>query len=222
VPIDCVLAEGQRQLQQAAGEFAENVLRPVAEQIDRSAEAWDAFLGSRRAFGQLAQARFTKVFDSITDGGRGAKKLITESRPRAKPDLIEAFSWTGSVLAASSVDTTRAVLGHALNFARTDMQLGKVAVIDDQNVGLMQELSITASVFCSQAGASRFWDGMRLVGMTSCTQTLPLGSLMRDTSEFPLYDRVNLGIRRRQLQDLLREPDCDPLTAALADAALGT
>jgi nitroalkane oxidase len=422
VPIDFELSEGQRQLQQAAREFAEQVLAPVADQIDRSTDAWEAFCASRAAFRQLAQAGFTKAFIPTAYGGGGlplldlaiateelarfdvnvpttllgmglalypvihygtpeqkqrflrpfaddtegevlaalafteiegganfdsadpkggiqtiarregdewvitgdkhyttngtgwdrtgchlytvicriddalpanealavivvegdrpgivigdvydklghrgvisprihfdhvrvpAKNLIGEPGLMAKQIFIEAFSWTGALIGAASVGTMRAAFGHALDFARTEKRLGTVPVIDHQNVGFMladvkmrieacryltwkachemdrtdgrsQELAIMAKVFCSEAATSAVWDCMRLVGIASYTKTSPLERIMRDTMAFPLYDGGNLGIRRRQLHDLLREPGYDPLQAAFGHSAIGT
>ena len=77
-----------------------------------------------------------------------------------------------------------------------------------------------AKVYCSEAATAAVWDCMRLVGITSYTKDLsPLERIMRDTMAFPLYDGGNLGIRRRQLHDMLREPAttrCRPLTATPA------
>jgi alkylation response protein AidB-like acyl-CoA dehydrogenase len=421
VPIDFELSEDQRQLQQAARQFAEQVLAPVAEQIDRSTDAWEAFLASREAFRQLAQAGFTKAFIPTAYGGGGlplldlaiateelarfdvnvpttllgmglalypvihygtpeqkerflrpftddtegevlaalaftevegganfdsadpkggiqtiarregdewvitgdkhyttngtgwdrtgchlytvicriddalpanealavivvegdrpgivvgdvydklghrgvisprihfdevrvpAENLIGEPGLNAKQIFIEAFSWTGALIGAASVGTMRAAFGHALDFARTEKRLGTVPVIDHQNVGFMladvkmrieacryltwkachefdrtdgrsQELAITAKVFCSEAATSAVWDCMRLVGIASYTRKSPLERIMRDTMAFPLYDGGNLGIRRRQLHDLFREPDYDPLQAAFGHSAVG-
>jgi hypothetical protein len=38
--------------------------------------------------------------------------------------------------------------------------------------------------------------------------------LLRDALVFPLYDGGNLGVRRRQLHDLLRRPEYDQMLAA--------
>ncbi|MCW2525745.1 MAG: acyl-CoA dehydrogenase protein [Pseudonocardiales bacterium] len=421
MPIDFELSDGQRELQQAARQFAEQILRPVAEQIDQTVDAWEAFRASREAFRELGRAGFTKAFIPVAYGGGGvplldlaiateelarfdvnvpttllgnglalypvihygtpeqkerflrpfaddtegellaalaftevegganfdsadpkggiqtiarregdewvitgdkhyttngtgwdrtgcqlytvicriddalpanealavivvegdrpgivigdvydklghrgvispqihfdqvrvpANNLIGEPGLLAKQIFIEAFSWTGALIGAASVGTMRAAFGHAFDFARTEKRLGTVPVIDHQNVGFMladvkmrieacryltwkachefdrtdgrsQELAITAKVFCSEAATSAVWDCMRLVGIASYTRTLPLERIMRDTMAFPLYDGGNLGIRRRQLHDLLREPDYDPLRAAFGNAAVG-
>ena len=141
----------------------------------------------------------------------------------------------------------RAAFEYALDFARTEKRLGTVPVIEHQNAGFMladakmrieacryltwkaahefdrtdgheQELAIMAKVFCSETAVAVVWDCMRLVGIASYTRDLaPLERIMRDTMAFPLYDGGNLGIRRRQLHDMLREPSYDPLQAAFGE-----
>jgi alkylation response protein AidB-like acyl-CoA dehydrogenase len=58
------------------------------------------------------------------------------------------------------------------------------------------------------------YDAMRIVGVESYTDLHPLAGLMQDALCFPLYDGGNMGIRRRQLHQLLRRPNYDPLAAA--------
>ena len=56
---------------------------------------------------------------------------------------------------------------------------------------------------------------MRLVGIASYTTNLsPLERIMRDAMAFPLYDGGNLGMRRRQLHDMFRQPGYDSMLAA--------
>jgi nitroalkane oxidase len=71
VAIDFVLSDSQQELQKNAREFAEQVLGPVVEKIDRSADAWESFLAGREAYRQLALAGFTKSFIPVGDGGTG-------------------------------------------------------------------------------------------------------------------------------------------------------
>jgi nitroalkane oxidase len=176
-----------------------------------------------------------------------ADNLIGEPGLQAKKTFVEAFSWTGALIGAASVGTMRAAFEYALNFARTEKRLGTVPVIEHQNVGFMladvkmrleacryltwkachdfdrtngdaQELAIMAKVYCSETATAAVWDCMRLVGIASYTKELsPLERIMRDTMAFPLYDGGNLGIRRRQLHDMFREEDYDPLDAAFGE-----
>jgi nitroalkane oxidase len=40
---------------------------------------------------------------------------------------------------------------------------------------------------------------------------------MRDAMVFPLYDGGHLGVRRRRLHEILRQPGYDPMLAASGD-----
>lgn len=69
--IDFVLSDSQQELQNQVREFAEHVLEPVARRIDRSADAWQAFLAGREAYRQMAKAGFTRSFLPVSYGGGG-------------------------------------------------------------------------------------------------------------------------------------------------------
>jgi nitroalkane oxidase len=71
VAIDFALTDSQQELQKNAREFADQVLRPVAEKIDRSAGPWEAFLAGRDAYRHMAKAGFTRSFIPAGYGGAG-------------------------------------------------------------------------------------------------------------------------------------------------------
>jgi alkylation response protein AidB-like acyl-CoA dehydrogenase len=75
VALDFTLSESQQVLQKNAREFAERVLEPIVDKIDRSADAWESFLASREAYRQTAQAGFTKSFIPVFYGGAGLTAL---------------------------------------------------------------------------------------------------------------------------------------------------
>ena len=69
--IDFTLSDGQQELQRNAQAFAETVLRPGVERIDRAADGWEAFLAGREAYREMAKAGFTKSFIPTEYGGAG-------------------------------------------------------------------------------------------------------------------------------------------------------
>ncbi|GEL20672.1 acyl-CoA dehydrogenase family protein [Pseudonocardia asaccharolytica] len=69
--IDFTMSDGQQELQKNAQAFAESVLRPVAERIDRAADGWEAFLAGREAYREMAKAGFTRSFIPAEHGGAG-------------------------------------------------------------------------------------------------------------------------------------------------------
>ena len=73
--IDFTLSESQQELQKNAKAFAEGVLRPVADTIDRAADGWESFLGGREAYREMAHAGFTKSFIPADYGGAGFSML---------------------------------------------------------------------------------------------------------------------------------------------------
>ncbi len=69
--IDFILSDSQQELQKNAQAFAETVLRPSVERIDRAGDAWEAFLAGREAYREMAKAGFTKAFIPSEYGGAG-------------------------------------------------------------------------------------------------------------------------------------------------------
>ena len=157
-------------------------------------------------------------------------------------DIVSrTFSWTAALIGAACVGVMRRAFEIALDFARSELRLGTAPVIDHQNVGYMladvkmrieaaryltwkachslettgdQELAIETKVYCSELAVQVVYDAMRIVGVESYTKRTPLERLMRDALVFPLYDGGNMGIRRRQLHAMFREPGFDSMRAA--------
>ena len=73
--IDFTLSDSQQELQKNAQGFAEGVLRPVAETIDRAADGWASFLAGREAYREMARAGFTTSFIPTEYGGAGFSML---------------------------------------------------------------------------------------------------------------------------------------------------
>jgi nitroalkane oxidase len=55
---------------------------------------------------------------------------------------------------------------------------------------------------------------MRVVGIDSYDSALPLASLLEDALVLPIFDGGNMGIRRRQLHNMMKQPGYDPLSAS--------
>jgi nitroalkane oxidase len=153
-----------------------------------------------------------------------------------------SFAWTAALIGAACVGVMRAAFDCAHGFVKNERCLGPVPVIEHQNAGYMladiktrieaaryltwkschyfdetagagQELPIMTKIFCSELAVQVVYDAMRLVGINSYTDTLPLAGLMQDALCFPLYDGGNMGVRRRQLYNLMRHPGYDPMAA---------
>jgi nitroalkane oxidase len=165
-------------------------------------------------------------------------------RPGQGKEIISgAFSWSGGIIGAACVGVMRAAFDYAFAFCTRERRLGSVPVIEHQNVGFMLadarmrieaarylawkachyfdstggqggELAIMAKVHCSELCVQTVYDLMRVVGVESYTLRTPLERLLRDALVFPLYDGSNMGVRRRQLHELMRRPGYDQMLAA--------
>ena len=155
--------------------------------------------------------------------------------------VSRTFSWTAALIGAACVGVMRRAFEIALDFARSERRLGAEPVIAHQAVGFLladvkmrieasryltwkachslettgdQELAIETKVYCSEIAVQTVYDAMRVVGVESYTSRTPLERLMRDAMVFPLYDGGNIGVRRRQLHAMFREPGFDSMRAA--------
>jgi nitroalkane oxidase len=158
--------------------------------------------------------------------------------------LVEAcFTGTAPIVGMFAVGLMRAAFDAALTFARTERRGGAVPIIEYQAIGYALadaktaieavrtlswraaqavdvdtpgalELALHAKVFGSETAVRIITDLMRVVGVDSYDHDMPLGDLLADALVLPLFDGGNMGVRRRQLHDLMRAPGYDPLAAA--------
>jgi butyryl-CoA dehydrogenase len=76
------------------------------------------------------------------------------------------------------------------------------------------ELALHSKIFGSETAVRVVGDLMKIVGIDSYNQALPLASLMQDAMALPLFGGSNMGVRRRQLHALFMQPDYDPLAVS--------
>jgi len=166
-------------------------------------------------------------------GPRGGGKALAEA----------CFTGTAPIVGILAVGLMRAAFDCALNFARTEKRGGVAPIISHQAVGYALadakmaieavrslslraahafdkqipgalELALHAKVFGSETAVRVISDLMRVVGIDSYDRTLPLGDLLADALVLPLFDGGNMGVRRRQLHELMQMPDYDPLATS--------
>jgi butyryl-CoA dehydrogenase len=158
--------------------------------------------------------------------------------------LVEgAFTGTAALVGVFGVAMMRSAFEHAWRFARTEHRGGAVPIIEHQAVGYALadaktrieaarylnwkachaldaqsphalELAVEAKIFGSETAVAVITDLMRVVGIESYDRDQPLARILQDALVLPLFDGGNLGVRRRQLHTLLRDPGYDPLGAA--------
>jgi len=157
-------------------------------------------------------------------------------------DLAEGcFTGTAPIVGIFAVGLMRAAFDFALHFARTERRGGAVPIIEHQAVGYALadakmaidavralswqaaravdtqsagalELALHAKVFGSEMAVRVIADLMRVVGIDSYDRELPFGALMQDALVLPLFDGGNMGVRRRQLHTLMKQPEYSSLT----------
>jgi nitroalkane oxidase len=153
------------------------------------------------------------------------------------------FAGAAALVGIFAVALMRAAFESTLGFARTERRGGIHPIIEHQAVGYAladakmaieatrclcwracqavdvqspaaQELAIEAKIHGSEAAVRVLTDLMRVVGIESYDHTLPLGRLLQDALALPLFGGGNIGVRRRQLHAILKQPDYDPLAAS--------
>jgi butyryl-CoA dehydrogenase len=149
-----------------------------------------------------------------------------------------AFGPAAAQVGVFGLALMRAAFDHALRFARAERRGGLVPIIDYQAVGYAlasaktrieavrsltwrachalevgspagHELALHAKVFGSETAVAVITDLMQVVGVDSYAHEQPLGRLLQDALALPLFGGSNLGLRRRQLHAMLREPGYD-------------
>jgi len=150
------------------------------------------------------------------------------------------FTGAAALVGVFAVALMRAAFEFTLAFARTERRGGIHPIIEHQSVGYAladaktaiettrwlcwracqavdlrspgaQELAIEAKVHGSETAVLVLTDLMRVVGVESYDHALPLGRLLQDALALPLFGGGNVGVRRRQLHAILKQPEYDPL-----------
>lgn len=154
-----------------------------------------------------------------------------------------SFTGTAALVGIMGVGLMRAAFDFALDFARTQSRGGMHAIIAHQAVGHAladaktaleaarqlgwraclamdaqapgaTELALHSKIFGSETAVRVITELMRVVGIESYDRACPLGRLLQDALVLPLFDGGNMGVRRRQLHELLMQPDYDALAAS--------
>jgi alkylation response protein AidB-like acyl-CoA dehydrogenase len=158
--------------------------------------------------------------------------------------IVDAsFTGTAALVGIMGVALMRAAFDFALAFARTECRGGARPIIEHQAVGYAladakttleaarylgwkachamdvqapgaQEVALHSKIFGSEAAVRVITNLMSVVGIDSYDHELPLGGLLQDALVLPLFDGGNMGVRRRQLHELLMRGDYQTLDAA--------
>jgi alkylation response protein AidB-like acyl-CoA dehydrogenase len=153
------------------------------------------------------------------------------------------FTGAAALVGIFAVALMRAAFEFTLAFARNERRGGIHPIIEHQAVGYAladakmaievtrylcwracravdvqspgaEELAIEAKVFGSETAVRVLTELMRVVGIESYDHALPLGRLLQDALALPLFGGGNIGVRRRRLHAILKQPQYDPLAAS--------
>ncbi|MCF7550414.1 acyl-CoA dehydrogenase family protein [Pseudonocardia sp. WMMC193] len=155
----------------------------------------NAFTGSGASIGTFATAAMRRAFDVAF------RFATTERRGGAEP--IIAHQAVSDVLADAKgrIEAVRLLSWRALD----------AALSGDPN-GL--ELALHVKVFGSETAVDVINDLVKIVGVSAYDTAFPLVDALHEALAYPVIEGSNTGVRRRQLQTLLRDPAYDPLAAS--------
>jgi alkylation response protein AidB-like acyl-CoA dehydrogenase len=154
-----------------------------------------AFLGSGASIGTFAVAAMRAAFDVAY------RFALTEKRGGAVPILEHQAVADILTDAKGKIEAVRLLSWRALD-----------AVLSQHPSAL--ELALHAKVFGSETGVAVINDLVKIVGVSAYDRSFPIMDFLADALAYPIIEGSNTGVRRRQLHDLLRQPDYDPLAAS--------
>jgi alkylation response protein AidB-like acyl-CoA dehydrogenase len=151
--------------------------------------------------------------------------------------ITRAFASGGAMVGAMSTGIMAATFEAALEFAKTDSRGGAQSLLARPSVsdilmdikmrtdaarfltwkaasaldnGKGQELALEAKLFCSDLAVKVVVDAMTVVGVSSYNKESPFPKLLNDAMCLPLTGGGNIGVRRRQLEQLFMADGYQP------------
>ncbi|KAB8301472.1 hypothetical protein EYC80_003332 [Monilinia laxa] len=73
-----------------------------------------------------------------------------------------------------------------------------------------RELALAAKIYCSEESVKAVTDAINAVGITAYSSEQPFGDLLNSAIVLPIFDGGNVGIRRRNMQELMASKSYDP------------
>ena len=156
---------------------------------------YDAFWASGASIGIFAVAAMRQAFDAAYH------YALTQTRGGPVP-IIEHQSVADALADAKSrIEAVRLLSWRALD-----------AVIAQDPAG--PELALHAKILGSDMGVEVITRLMNVVGVQAYDNNFPLIGRLSEALAYPVIEGSNIGIRRRQVQDLFRTPGYNPLSAS--------
>ncbi|KAI4157888.1 MAG: hypothetical protein LQ342_007923 [Letrouitia transgressa] len=171
--------------------------------------------------------------------------LAAPGSSKALQLIQAAFTSSAVIVGAMSVGVMRAAFDCAFDFAKTHDAGGTVKLMERQSVADLlidikmrveaarvltwkaahaldngtkggPELAYEAKIWCSEAAVKSCTDAMKVVGISSYSNEYPLATYLADATVLPIFDGGNVGIRRRQIQQLFLAEDYDAWAPAFS------
>lgn len=75
------------------------------------------------------------------------------------------------------------------------------------------EIALESKIWCSDAAPKAVLEAMAAVGVRSYAKDMPFPKLLEDAACLPIFDGGNVGVRRRQLEQIFQRDDYDAWAA---------
>ncbi|KAK0100347.1 hypothetical protein ONS96_007627 [Cadophora gregata f. sp. sojae] len=155
--------------------------------------------------------------------------------------ITRAFTSSAALVGAMATGIMAAAFEAALAFAKSDFRGGAQALLARQSVsdllmdvkmrtdaaramtwvaasaldnGRGGELALETKIYCSELAVKAVTDAMLAVGVSSYNKDSPFPKLLNDAMCLPLTGGGNVGIRRRQLEQIFVVDDYKPWAAS--------
>jgi nitroalkane oxidase len=155
----------------------------------------NAFVGSGASIAAFAVAAMRRAFEVAH------RFACTEKRGGAVPVIEHQAVADVLADAKGKIDTTRLLAWRALD----------AALSQDPHA---LEWALHAKVLGSETAVQVITDLIKVVGVAAYDTNFPLVRHLDDALAYPVIEGSNTGVRRRQLQGLLRADGYDPLAAS--------
>jgi alkylation response protein AidB-like acyl-CoA dehydrogenase len=155
----------------------------------------NAFIGSGASIGTFAVAAMRQAFDVAY------RFALTEKRGGPVPVIDHQAVSDVLADAKSKIEAVRLLSWRALDAALA------------QHASAL-EWSLHAKVFGSETAVEVITSLMKLVGVSAYDKNFPLLRYLNEALAYPVIEGSNIGVRRRQMHDLLQTESFDPLTAS--------
>ncbi|KAA8572003.1 hypothetical protein EYC84_001938 [Monilinia fructicola] len=168
-----------------------NVLAPPGEGLSVVLGSFDC---SAVLVGAMSVSVMRAAFDAALafakkDNRRGAEDLLSR---QAFADLLSGIKMKAE---ASRALTWRAA--YALEHGPGDYDARR-------------ELALAAKIYCSEESVKAVTDAINAVGVTAYSSEQPFVDLLNTAIVLPIFDGGNVGVRRRNMQQLMASKSYDP------------